>query len=688
MSETAKHSRRVPVTLQTARVKRRSGRRRLTAMVCAILGGLVLLAGGPVASQEPDLSEMSLEELMNIEVTSVSKKAEKRTEAAAAIFVLTNEDIRRSGATSIPDALRLVPGLSVARIDANKWSVTARGFGGRFANRLLVLIDGRSVYTPQFSGVYWEVQDVMLEDVDRIEVIRGPGGALWGANAVNGVINIVRKRAEDTQGGLLTVGAGTEERGFGAIRYGGKLKDKGYFRVYGKYFDRDEAEFADGSDANDDVQMGQIGFRVDLTLQNEDQITIQGDFFDNEASQTIDLPFLTAPFSRRTDESSPFVGGNLLTRWERKISDTSDMQLQFYYDYYRLDAVNLEETRHTFDVEFQYHQMSGDKHDILWGLGIRHTQDEQDVTEFVRFTPKRRRDDTFSAFVQDQIALTDTLRLTLGSKVEHNDFTGFEIQPSARLAWTPNEKHTLWGSVSRAVRTPSRAEADVQLLSETSAGPLALVLEGTRDFDSEDLLAVELGYRVAPTERVAIDIATFYNTYDDYRTIEAGTPFLQTIPAPDHTVIPFFARNNGEAETWGFEAVLDWKPKSFWKVRASYSYLEVKFDLSPDSLDLITPTLEGDTPEQQFFVQNSFDLPHNVEIDAIVRYVDRLKTLPVKDYLTMDLRVGWQPKENLDISIMGQNLFDDAHFEFDPTLVSFVPTKVQRGVYGKVTWRF
>jgi len=651
----------------------------------------VLTVSVTARAQETDsLIELSLEELLNIEVTSVSKKSEKRREAAAAIYVLTNEDIRRSGARNIPDALRLVPGVNVAQLTSSSWSVTARGFGGVFANKLLVLIDGRSIYTPLFSGVYWDANEVMLEDIDRIEVIRGPGGALWGANAVNGVINIVTKKAEDTQGGLLTVGGGTEEQGFGAFRYGGKIKDKAYYRVYGKYFNRDDGgKTPSGTIANDEWDAGQGGFRVDWDLSDRDLLTVQGDFVDIREHQTLELAFLTAPFSRTVNSLVDYRGGNILARWNRVFSDDSDLQLQFYYDVYKRSDVTLSERRDTVDLDFQHRFVVGQRHDILWGLGARYTHDDVGNSQFIFLTPDSYGHYTVSAFIQDEISLTDDLRLTVGTKIEQNSFSGFEYQPSARLAWTPNDRHTLWGSVSRAVRTPSRAEQDIHIVDTvigTDPLPTAFVLQGRRDFNSEELIGYELGYRVSPTERVAIDIATFWNEYDNLRSIELGTPFISTNPQPTHTAVPFFARNNSEGRIYGVEVSLDWKALSWWQVHASYAFQEVNYKVV--SGDPVSSAFAGNAPEHQAVLQSRFDLPHNVELDATLRYVDTLTALGVDDYIEFDLRLGWQPREDLEFALVGRNLLHDDHFEFSPTFVSQTPTGVQRSVYGQVTWKF
>lgn len=369
-------------------------------------------------SGEVDLTEMSIEEVLQLEVTSAAKKPQKLANTAAAIFVLTADDIRRSGATSIPGALRMVPGLQVARIDANKWAITSRGFNGRFANKLLVLIDGRSVYTPSFSGVYWEVQDTLLADVDRIEVIRGPGAALWGANAVNGIISIITKHTRDTQGGLLTAGGGTEERGFGSLRYSTALNDSAFLRIYTKYFNRDGSVDPEGRDTSDAWEMMRLGMRLDWQITDDDDLTVQGDFYQGDAEQMLILPSFSPPFTEQRTTDIDWLGGNLLARWQHRFSDRANLSLQMYYDRtQRKERTLLRENRDTFDLDMQHQFLWGNRHDLIWGLGYRFTTDDFTDSNVIELNPKSRSQHLFNAFVQDDIALVpDRLHLIFGSK--------------------------------------------------------------------------------------------------------------------------------------------------------------------------------------------------------------------------------------------------------------------------------
>jgi iron complex outermembrane receptor protein len=643
----------------------------------------------------PDLTELSLEELMNLEVTTVARKEQKLSEAAAAIFVITQEDIRRSGATHIPEALRMVPGLDVARIDANKWAITARGLNARFANKLLVLVDGRSVYNPLFSGVYWDVQDPLLSDVERIEVIRGPAGTLWGANAVNGVINIITKSAKDTQGGLVNAGGGNEERGFGDVRYGGKLGGA-YYRVYAKYFNEDNFATASGQDAHDAWDVGRGGFRVDWDIAYHDSLTVQGDYYRGDFGDQVTIPSLAPPFEQTIVGDFPMVGGNFLGRWKHLFSDTSGMALQFYYDRTeRKDAVHRE-IRDTLDLEFQHRFALGRRQEIVWGLGYRFTVDDLRGSAFVSFDPASRADHLFSAFVQNELTLVDRrLRLTLGSKFEHNDYTGFEVQPNARLLWTPGGPHTIWAAVSRAVRTPSRFEDDVRVTLAAFPGPspacpaplCEVVAFGDRDVKAESLLAYEVGYRVLPTPWLSLDLAAFYNIYDDLRTSEPGVPFFESRPPAPRLVFPFRTANRMDGEIYGVELATNWAVTDRWRLGLGYSWLQVQLHRDPSSSDAAAENAEGDSPEHQFKVRSYLDLPYRLQFDVALYYVDKLANRQVPSYTRVDARLAWHPTEALEVSLGLQNLFDDRHREFGPSLL-VNPTEIERSVYGKITWRF
>ena len=673
-----------------------------TVLVTIIL--LCSMAGGAKAAAlvPTDLTELSLEELMNIEITSVSKKPERLADAAAAIFVVTQEDIRRSGVTSIPEALRMVPGINVARIDSNKWAITSRGFNGRFANKLLVLIDGRSVYAPSFSGVYWEVQDTLMEDVDRIEVIRGPGATLWGANAVNGVINIITKSAADTQGGLVAMGAGTEERGFGGVRYGTTMGDATYGRFYAKGFKRDEFVHTTGDDAGDDWEMLRGGFRLDSLLYDRDPVTVQGDIYQGDINQTLSLDTLSGFYSQIFEDKGEVEGWNLLTRWQHTLSPTSDFTLQVYYDRTDREDAVYGEIRDTFDIDLQHQFAAGERHDVIWGLGYRYIHDDisTDISNTLILDPESSSDELFSAFVQDKIALIENrLWLTIGSKFEHNDYTGYEIQPNARLFWAPHTDHKLWASIGRAVRTPSRAENGVDLLNSVSLIPtfapppypeevvVAITVKGNRDYESEELLAYELGYRFVPANILSLDMSVFYNDYDKLRSFE----LKESVPHETYTEYPLRFENELKGKTYGFELAATWQAADWWQWDMAYSYLWIDIDTRSEA----HKEQNDDGPQHQVSLRSAVNLSKDLDLDLWLRFVDDVKALnsrkgsrtEIDSYFMLDLRLAWRPNDKVEIALVGQNLLDDEHPEF--VQESFTePTEVERGMYGKVTWRF
>jgi iron complex outermembrane receptor protein len=640
-----------------------------------------------------DLTELSLEELVDMPVTSVSKKPEKLSQAAAAITVIPQDELHRSGVTTIADALRLVPGMEVGRVDAHTWAVSSRGFNDTFANKLLVLMDGRSVYTPLFSGVYWEVQDTVLEDIDRIEVVRGPGATLWGANAVNGVVNIITKSAKDTQGGLVVGGGGSEELGFGTLRYGGQLGENAYYRVYTKYFSRDSSVLPNGDTADDRWDMARAGFRTDWEPTRDNTLTLQGDWYSGRMDQTYNFPSLTPPtyremFSKPVDVS----GANLIGRWRRAFSEQSESTLQLYVDHNRRDAQGfLIEERDTYDADWQHHLALGERQDWVVGAGYRLSVDDIHGSFPVSFDPTQRSSQLFNLFAQDSIELIrDRVHLTLGTKLEHNDYTGLEVQPGARLSWTPNEQNTVWASVARAVRTPSRAENDIRLNDRVVPGapPTVYSIFGSSSFRSEELLAYEAGYRVLPAERLSCDLALFYNDYDNLRTSEpkgvAPDPGLPGTP----DVLTIRLENRAKAETYGGELAANWYMTDWWRWRASYTYLQMQVHRKNNSGDTGVEDEEDKNPHHQVALHSSMDLPAHVHFDAILRYVDEVSDQNVPPYVALDLRLAWQPWRDWEFSVVGQNLLDDRHPEFKPTVIPVQNTEVQRGVYGKITFRF
>ena len=656
---------------------------------------LTLAANQPLPSSETaELTELTLEQLLNVEVTSVSKNAQPLSQAAAAVFVVSQEDIRRSGATSIPEALRMVPGLQVARLDSNKWAISSRGFNSRFANKLLVLIDGRTVYTPLFSGVHWDVQDTLMEDIERIEVIRGPGATLWGANAVNGVINIITKKAKDTQGGLAVAGTGTEERGFTGIRYGIALAENTHIRTYGKFFARDNQATATGDPANDHWHQSQGGLRLDHTAGNGDFLTLQGDYYAGQSRDRLTSPILTAPFAQTTDQKTSVSGWNVLGRWTHATSSTSGLTLQAYYD--RTERTNSTGgERNIVDLDLQHHFAWGSTHNLIWGAGYRFTDAQLVNSQIIQFNQAYRKLNIWSGFLQDNITLIpETVILTLGTKVEHNDLTGMVVQPNARLLWMPTPRQTVWASVSRAVRTPAQGEDDARINLSTMAPtpfsgglPVEVAAIGNRGYGNEKLLAYELGYRNQITTRLSIDLTAFYNNYKDLRTFDSATPVVEPVPAPTHLLIPLDFGNRLRAETIGVEAVVEWRPVEWWRVQPSYTYLHMHL-FTDRTTDPNAANAQGESPSHQVSIRSQMTLPHHLELDLWGRYMHQLSAIHIPSYVTLDARIGWKPLPQLELSLVGHNLLDQHRLEFREQIVNTAPTEIQRGVYGKVTWRF
>jgi iron complex outermembrane receptor protein len=616
---------------------------------------------------------------MDATVTSVNKESGTVGRSAAAIFVITNEMIRRSGATCVPEALRMAPGLEVARVNSNQWAITSRGFNNAFANKLLVLIDGRTVYSPAFNGVYWDAQDVLLEDVDRIEVIRGPGGTLWGANAVNGVINIISKRAKDTQGAYVSAGGGTVERSMEAARYGGKLGESGHYRAYGKYNDRGPF-FDPNQPAQDGWTHGQAGFRADWELGREktDTVTLQGDHYVGNSNISNGWTQTTAPFQQTLYGVAFNTGDNVLARWHHRIDDDSDWTLQSYFDNFERDTFLNSERIKTWDIEFQYRFPMGERQAITCGAGYRNIHDQMPSANpfTVGIVPTESTTYIANQFIQDEISLVpETLDLILGCKLEQNSFTYFEYQPTMRLLYTPDKKHCLWGAVSRAIHTPSRV--DEGLSANTISGSWVLSTSGNPNMVSETLMAYEAGCREQMTDRFSWDIATFYNTYDHLRTL----PFTGFTP-PD--ILMFQFQNGATAHSYGAELAGTYAVSERWNLYAQYTYLQMH--VYDDQL------LQGDgnNPCNQVYIRSAWNVRKNVDFDLMGRYVDRLVGLNVPGYIEMDARLAWRPRERLELALVGQNLLNTYHYEFGRTTETYnsILSGTPRSVYGTATWRY
>lgn len=633
----------------------------ILVVVCA-LGVAEPAAQTPIASAAQDLKRLTIEELAEVDVTSVSRRVERLAQAAAAISVVRQDDIRRSGLTSLAEVMRLADGLDVARYDGRTWAVSARGFNISTANKLLVLMDGRTLYSPLYSGTFWDVQDTLMADIDRVEVIRGPGGSIWGANAVNGVINVITKDAAASRGSTAFLAVGTEERVIASARHGGRLGASGSYRVFGKYRRRDANVFPSGADAGDEMQLGQAGFRMDSSDQSASRWTLQGDAYGGAESL----------FDRDETDVS---GANVLGRWVRRFSATSDLQVQAYYDRtYRNVPLQFEASRDTFDLDAQRRAVVARRHDLVFGGNVRVSAGRDIGSAGFLFDPERRTDKLFSFFAQDEIALVpDRVFVTLGSKFERNDFTGLEVQPTARARWSPDDRRTLWGAVSRAVRLPTRIDTDLRFINPVTR---SLVLSGNDEFDAESVVAFEAGYRARPGSRLSLDFAAFANRYDHLRS--------QEFPSRLGAVI--LLDNTLNAVTSGFEAGATVQVLDPWQVHAWYSYLHKDLSLDEGSRDISRGREEGNDPSFIVSVRSYLDLPRGLAFDALFRRTDRRPFPAVPSYSRLDLRLGWAIRPGWEVSLVGQNLLHDRHPELGSNQA--LRYEFERGVYVRSAWRF
>jgi len=639
---------------------------RYASFVATAMALGILTLPGQAFAQIGELKQMSLEQLSAQEVTSVSKKPQPYGRAPAAIQVITQDDIRRSGATTLPEALRLADNLIVAQKNSHDWAISARGFNTDLANKLLVLIDGRTVYTPLFSGVFWDRQDYLLEDIERIEVISGPGGTLWGANAVNGVINIITRRAQDSQGVYADAGLGTQV-GLGGVRYGGMVTPTVPFRVYGKYADHDNEWLPDGREASDQWRMGQGGFRIDGGTAPRGAFTLQGDFYAGREHLG-------------AGGIGEVSGGNVLGRWSRALSGDSDFSLQLYYDRTHLTspvpaqvvggrtlapAGTLTDDLDTYDADFHHRFPVGDRHHLSWGLGYRFTHDDVGNTPALSFIPARLNQSLFSGFAQDEIALSTTLAFTAGTKLEHNAYTGLEVEPSARLQWSVTPRRLVWGAVSRAIRAPARVDRDERLGTPGLAPFVNNLLVGGADFASETVVAYEIGSRAQVGETMSISTSAHYSRYNDLRST--------SLSAPDPVLrlpFPLFFENNLEGHTYGVELTITNQLLDWWRLHTGYTFLGEDIHAKQGRSDFNNALNETADPHHQFALRSSMSVRKHVEIDAAFRWVDSFRfnnggtpgTVP--SYGELNGRLGWSPTPRLEISLVAQNLLHERHLEY------------------------
>lgn len=640
----------------------------LSPLKClAVVFVLVFLCAQGLSQTEDSLStstlkKLSLEDLMNVEVTSVSKRSEKLIEAASAIQVITNDDIRHSGVKTLAEALKLAANLQVAQVNSSQWAISARGFNNVLANKLLVLIDGRTVYTPMYAGVFWDVQNVMLEDVDRIEVISGPGGTLWGANAVNGVINIITKNSADTKGLFAEVAYGNTMPGMASLRYGGKITKGLTYRAYATGYRMDYTLDTNGLPAKDEWHIGQGGLRMDWNASEKDNVTLQANIYYGRPNPDGDTTAITAS------------GDNAVAKWNHKFSEKADFQLQVYYDHTWRDFGNkFTEDLKTYDIDWQNRYQIGKRHTVTYGLGFRQMDHKVQNLELFGFFPGHKILNLYSGFLQYEVMIIkERLRFTLGSKVEHNTYTQFQYLPNARLTFTPTRHHTIWAAASRAVRNPARIDREFSV----SLFPNFPVIMGSDSFKSETVMAYELGWRSQLLKKLSVSVSGFFNVYDNIRSAEPGPPPFG---------YPITFANGVQGDTYGAELSFNSQLTKWWSIRGGYTFLRKDLVVKYTSKDLNGASAESNDPEHQFLLQSNVKLPYNFEFGTVARYVDKLPKPVVPYYVGLDLRLSWKLGKVLELSVVGQNLLYERHREFK---ASTPLREIQRSIYGKITCSF
>ena len=684
--------------------------KRAPALLAIAVAGTLSFASTSTIADDHDethmLATLSLEELLSTEITTLSRQSENLGGAPAAVHVISQSDIRRSGARSIPELLRLVPGMQVAQLDANKWAVTARGANGRFANKLLVLMDGRTLYDPVLSGVYWDIQDTDLSAIERIEVIRGPGATMWGSNAVNGVVNIITKHAIDTQGETLNVsgGSGGNEA---TLRMGGS-KGASAFRVFAKTSEYDGNVDMLGDATPDDADMQRVGGRYDWDGKTGQALTISGEVYSGESGDRRLNRYPTPPYERVEAGPSDVSGGFITAHWSTELRNAGALEIRGYYVRNDRSGPSFVNKLDTYDFDIQHSFNLAGRHNLIWGINYRVTEDDVENTFQIQIEPNTRQQTLISAFVQDDISLMDDkLRLIFGSKFENNTFSTrtVEVEPSIRMSYAVSETATLWGSASRAVRMPSRGELDGRIVTSILPPgspelplpvPLVATVVGNPVMQSEEVIAYEAGFRLR-NNRSIFDAALFFNNFDKLRSLSTGIPFCQPsgIPLPldplcvvssTSVEAPLNIQNQRNLDTMGVELWLSQEINDAWRLQASYTYIHTKVKQSDDGL----PELDivEDSPDHQLTLRSSANITQELELDLIARWVDELRQQQIDSYAAMDLRLAWTPSPSWTFALVGRNLFAGDHIEFQSELVDLAPVQIEPNGYVEVRWNF
>ncbi len=685
----------------------KAGRRLVVILVSAILTAAPVAAASGQVSDSSHLAYMSLEDLLSMEITTLSRKAEDLADAPAAVHVISQSDIQRSGARTIPDLLRMVPGMQIAQIDGNKWAVTARGTNGQFANKLLVLMDGRNVYSQLAGGVFWNEQDTDLANIERIEVVRGPGATMWGANAVNGVVNIITKNAADTVGGdvsLLGSDRGTME---GTFRYGDGDEEFAY-RLFAKFTSQDPNVDVLGAEAADSFEMARIGGRADWSFDDGDTIVFTADAYIGDVGETRIVRTLTPPFRTIEGQVYDTQGAHALARWSSELENGANLQLQGYLTYSDRSFKTINEERITLELELQQSMSMGERHNLMWGLGYRNSWDEMTLTDpFVAQVDDPSEEyRLISAFVQDDIAVSENLRVIVGTKIENSNYStrDIDIEPSARFSYRLNDTHSLWAAASRAIRLPSRGEQDFSFINEIIPPgdpsfplpvPAVVTASSVGNMGVEEVVAIEFGYRFR-SGNLLVDVATFWNDYDHLRSANIGVPVCQPsgqllpldptcVFTSTYVELPAPIQNAIFSETAGVEVSLSTQVTDWWSLHGSYTYFdEIDFE---NVLGLSTVFLE-DSPKNQFSLRSNMDISEDLRLDLWLRHAGEYAVLGIDEYTAIDIRLAWAPSESLEVSAVGRNLGAGTHPEFISELNDLTPIQIEPEGYLELRWGF
>jgi iron complex outermembrane recepter protein len=652
---------------------------------------LLLATFSKAQDQQPDLTELSPEQLSKIEVTSVSKKEQKLSDTAAAIYVITQQEIRNSAATNVPELLRTVPGLDVSQINGSTWAISARGFAAQYANKMLVLIDGRSVFHPLFSGVDWSEQDLMLEDIERIEIIRGPGATVWGTNAVNGVINIITKSAQETQGGLVTAGAGNLERSFGSARYGGKLGKSTTYRVFSKYFDDGPTVDLLGQPAHDSWRATRGGFRIDTRTSERDMFTLEGDAFGSKAGVISERFSYTPPYISSFADSQGDGGTNLQAHWIHKSLTGSETAVQASYSHMAEPGSVLDINGNVASLSVQHAMPVGDRHNIVAGLQFDYRAGRTAITSpVIWMDPSNPNFQIASAFVQDEMLFANgAVRFTTGLRADHNSLNGMGFQPNARLLWKMNPAHSVWLAYSLANRSLSPVDTMLRVNLAAFPGPAGTEVVryfGNPDIQPERVNAFEMGYRIQPRKTLSFDLATFYNLYSGLIGSEAGLPFFEPGP-PSRLVLPAIQQNNVSGASFGGEFSAHWVPTGRVHLSAAYSFIEMAMVQSANSAVDTAAQINGSTPRHKLAMDSSVNLTRTLGLGTELSFVDRRTYQRVPGYTQVDSKLAWRPSQAVEFSMGAKNLFNKEHVEIFSEQGG-IPSMLGRSFYGKAIWRF